>query len=215
MSGRPSQVNLAARAATAERRRAATRERLLDAAEAVVLEQGPSASIEDFVRAAGVSRGTFYNYFPTTADLLHAMNTRVAALVDAKLDALSGIEDAAALLAASLHTVLAAFPADPLRGWLALQLAASRAPRQQPLEARFGAIYAQAVEQGRFHVVEMTAAWTLTFGALRMAQRDVAAGATLPVQSVQVVALILVAFGLPLAEAEAISRTEAMAARSL
>jgi hypothetical protein len=70
-------VNLVARAATAQRRRDQTRERLIDAAETVVAEKGvETASIEDFVRAAGVSRGTFYNYFPTATDIVHAMNTR-------------------------------------------------------------------------------------------------------------------------------------------
>jgi len=62
-------VNLQARAASAERRRARTRERLLDAAEKVVASKDlQDATIEDFVSAAGVSRGTFYNYFPTVTD---------------------------------------------------------------------------------------------------------------------------------------------------
>jgi len=215
--GRTVRINLAARAATAQRRRALTRERLLDAAEAVVVEKGvESASIEEFVRAAGVSRGTFYNYFPTVTDLLHALNSRVAASMDRRLDENgAGIEDPATRLAASLHMVLAAYASDPLRGWLAVQLAASRAPRQQAFEARFADTYREAVAAGRFHPIDMNAAWTLAFGAIRMALRDIVAGASVPAQAVPIVALILVAFGLPLDEAEQISRSEAVAARAI
>ena len=209
-------VNLQARAATAEQRRARTRERLLDAAETVVAEKGfESASIEEFVAAAGVSRGTFYNYFPTVTDLLHAMNTRVAEDLDRRLDALtSGIEDCAVRLAATLHTVVANYLADPVRGWIAVQIAVSRAPRQHAFEDRFAAIYREGVAGGRFRDVDMAAAFTIAFGAIRMAQRDMLAGAALPAQSVQIVALILAAYGVPFDEAERISCEEAATART-
>ena len=211
---RPMRVNAEARAAAAEQRRARTRERLLDAAETVVAEKGmQGASIEEFVSAAGVSRGTFYNYFPTTTDLLHALNTRVAADLDLKLEALSAhIDDSAARLAATFHIVLASYVTDPVRGWIAVQIAASRAPRQQAFEKRFAAIYREGVACGRFRDVDMSAAYTIAFGTIRMAQRDVVGGVTLPSQSVQIVALILAAYGVPYEEAEQISREEASAA---
>jgi len=211
----PIRVNREARAAAAERQRARTRERLLDAAEKVVAEKGAeAASIEDFVKAAGVSRGTFYNYFPTATELLHALNTRVAAELDLELDRMgAAIEDPVARLAASLHTVLSAYAGDPVRGWIAMQLAASRAPRQQAFESRFAALYGEGVACGRFHKVDISAAWTLAFGTVRMAQRDVMAGASVPTSAVQIVALILAAFGVPFEEAERISCSEAAAAR--
>jgi hypothetical protein len=46
-----------------------------------------------------------------------------------------------------------------------------------------------------------------------MTQRDLAAGEALPAQPVQVVALVLTAFGVPYGEAERISRQEAASAR--
>jgi len=206
-------VNYQARAATAERRRANTRERLLDAAERVVAGKGADgATIEDFVSAAGVSRGTFYNYFPTVTDLLHALNTRVASELDRRLDEVTGnIEDSATRLAAICHLVISNTLSDPMRGWVAVQIAASRAPRQRILEDRFAALYREGVAGGRFRDVDMAAAYTIAFGAMRMAQRDMVGGAALPSQGVQVVALILAAFGVPFEEAERISRDEAMA----
>lgn len=208
-------VNREARAASAEQRRLRTRERLLDAAESVVAEKGVEfASIEEFVAAAGVSRGTFYNYFPTATDLLHALNVRVAAQLDDALDhlALDG-RSPAALLAHSLHMVLAAYLADPVRGWVALQLATSRAPRVRSFEDRFARLYAQGVKQAQFREIDMTSAWIVAFGSMRMIQRDMISGAAAPGQAVQVIALVLAAFGLPHDEAERISHDEAAAAR--
>jgi AcrR family transcriptional regulator len=208
-------VNLEARAATAEQRRARTRERLLDAAETVVVEKGfDGASIEEFVAAAGVSRGTFYNYFPTTAALLHALNTRVAEDLDRTLDVLTAhIDDCATRLAATLHTVVASCMADPVRGWVAMQIAASRVPRQHTFEDRFAATFREGVASGRFRDLDMTAAYTIAFGSIRMTQRDILGGASLPAHAVQVVALILAAFGVPFDEAQQISRDEAAAAQ--
>jgi len=54
-------------------RRARTQSRILAAALQVYAEQGPDAPvIEDFIRAAGVARGTFYNYFKSTSALFEA-----------------------------------------------------------------------------------------------------------------------------------------------
>ena len=211
---RPMRVNLQARAALAEQRRARTRERLLVAAEAVIADKGlAGVSIEDFVRAAGVSRGTFYNYFPTTAELLGALTQRVAADLDAQLEALTRQpRDPATLLACGLHTMLAAHIANPVRGWVALQLAGSRNPRVASFEALFERLYREGVRRGQFRAIEMTSALTLTFGAMRMIQRDLVAGEADQLHSTQVVALILAAFGVPYEEADAISRAEAAAA---
>jgi len=213
---RAMRVNLAARAAAAEQRRARTRERLLDAAEAVVAGKGlDAASVEEIVRAAKVSRGTFYNYFPTSADLVHSLNLRVASALDEQIERLvlqSG--DPATRLAAAFHTVLMACLNDPVRGWVALQLAGSRAPRQRSFEARFAELYEQGVACGQFRKIDMAAACTVAFGAMRMAQRDAVAGGAAPVQAVQVIALILAAFGMPYEEAERISRDEAVAVRA-
>lgn len=54
-------------------RRARTQSRILAAALRVFAEKGPDAPvIDDFVRAAGVARGTFYNYFSSAGELFDA-----------------------------------------------------------------------------------------------------------------------------------------------
>lgn len=54
-------------------RRARTKSRIIEAAVHVFAAQGPDAPvIDDFIRAAGVARGTFYNHYKSTAELLTA-----------------------------------------------------------------------------------------------------------------------------------------------
>jgi AcrR family transcriptional regulator len=209
-------VNLEARAATAELRRTRTRERLLDAAEAVILERGVDAvSIATIVESAGVSRGVFYNYFPTATDLLSELNRRVAEQVTGRLRALiTRPVDPATRLAASLHTVMAAYTADPVRGWVAVQISMSRAPRAEAFEALFAMLYKEGVKAGQFRKVDMNAALTVCFGTIRMARSDAIGGAP-PDQHIGVIALLLAAFGVPFDEAERISREEAALANAI
>ena len=56
-----------------QERKALTRTKILAAAVRVVAEKGvTTAVIDDFIRAAGVARGTFYNYFRNTEQVLEA-----------------------------------------------------------------------------------------------------------------------------------------------
>jgi len=59
-------------------RRENTRQRLLSAAVTVFAEKGLDApAIDEFISAAGVSRGTFYNHFKTTNELLLALTAEL------------------------------------------------------------------------------------------------------------------------------------------
>jgi len=56
-----------------------TRAAIIRAAIPVFARHGPDIPvIDDFVKAAGVSRGTFYNYFQTTRDLLDATMEQIS-----------------------------------------------------------------------------------------------------------------------------------------
>lgn len=70
-------------------RRQKTRLKLLEAALGV-LAQKPleSVVIEDFIAAAGISRGTFYNYFKTTHELLLALASELSDEILAAVDPL-------------------------------------------------------------------------------------------------------------------------------
>ena len=70
-------------------RRARTRQPNIEAAVGVIAERGPDAPvIEDFIQAAGVARGTFYNHFTTTEELLAATSSW---LEDALIDTIESV----------------------------------------------------------------------------------------------------------------------------
>jgi AcrR family transcriptional regulator len=63
------------RTRVAETKRAATRHKLLDAAMRLFSDQtGPTPAIDDVIREAKVSRGTFYNYFDSVDEVLAALS---------------------------------------------------------------------------------------------------------------------------------------------
>ncbi len=68
-------------------RREKTRALLMKSAVEVFAKKGPDLPvIDDFIAAAGVARGTFYNYFSTTSELLAAvtaeMSDEVLSIID-------------------------------------------------------------------------------------------------------------------------------------
>ncbi len=69
------------RAEIGRERRARMRDRLIQAAASVMANHGSdNATIDTFIRAAGVARGTFYNHFKTREALLDAVWTSILAL---------------------------------------------------------------------------------------------------------------------------------------
>lgn len=69
----PSRQAVDHRTRVGHERRARTRLRIIEAALGVIADKGPDAPvIDDFIQAAGVARGTFYNHFTTTDELLTA-----------------------------------------------------------------------------------------------------------------------------------------------
>ena len=83
----PAQAPEDHRVRTGAARREQTRRKLLESALQVFAEKGPDAPlIEDFIAAAGVARGTFYNYFKTTQDLLDAVTSELSDEILASID---------------------------------------------------------------------------------------------------------------------------------
>ncbi|PQD99427.1 TetR family transcriptional regulator [Streptosporangium roseum DSM] [Mycolicibacterium parafortuitum] len=79
----------------------ATRNRalLLAAAEAEFAERGPSASVADIARRAGVAKGTLFRHFPTKEDLIAAIVCgHIAVLADAARQLADAPDPGAALL---------------------------------------------------------------------------------------------------------------------
>ena len=151
------------------RRRAATRERLLDAAfETLAREGAGAATVEAVCERAGFTRGAFYSNFSTMEELFLALFDRQAAAlaqrVEAALEPLGDDDDAAAdaagrpleaVVASAVESVLAAGGGD--RGWWLVSteqvMAAARSPaarlrlaeHQRALRRRLGRALAAAL----------------------------------------------------------------------
>jgi TetR/AcrR family transcriptional regulator, transcriptional repressor for nem operon len=66
---------------------AATRTRILDAAETLVLEKGfAGTSVDDVIASAGTTKGGFFHHFPSKQELAHALVERYVAADMALLD---------------------------------------------------------------------------------------------------------------------------------
>jgi AcrR family transcriptional regulator len=97
-------------------RSARTETRILEAALGVFADMGPDApKIDDFVLAAGISRGTFYNYFESVEELLAATSEwTTRELIETIERALEGIEGPALRFGVGLRLFFAKAKADPV-----------------------------------------------------------------------------------------------------
>lgn len=157
-------------------RSARTDTRILEAALEVFAERGPDAPvIDEFVQAAGVSRGTFYNHFKSVEQLLHATSEWTTR------DVVERIEEA-----------LEPIESPSLRLGLGLRLFFARAERS-PVWSRFVARVwrvgglelptrdlEEGIRLGHFHVPGREAAHDLLFGGIREALHRIGTGAAPP-----------------------------------
>jgi AcrR family transcriptional regulator len=97
-------------------RSARTETRILEAALRVFAEMGPDApKIDDFVVAADISRGTFYNHFDSVDELLAATSEwTTRELIETIQGALEGVEGPALRFGIGLRLFFAKAQADPV-----------------------------------------------------------------------------------------------------
>jgi len=119
-------MNSAPRGVPRQRRAAATRRRLYDAAMAEYARVGlDAARVEDIVAAAGVSWGTFFHYFPAKEDVLLDAGAEVSRAYSVAVRAgLEDGQDIGSVLAggfdAMYSAALEATPSAALRGKMLL-----------------------------------------------------------------------------------------------
>ena len=154
-------------------RRERTRRRLLAAAARVVAESGEAkASINDFIEAAGVSRGTFYNYYATREELLEDLWALMGRSPLHKiLAAIRLMEDPAERFAAGARMVLAASVEDPTWGWLIYALSGDSTGMSEDILSYPVENVRLGFDSGRFHAEDMAAVIDLCIGAVRSAMK--------------------------------------------
>lgn len=172
-------------------RRARTESRIVEAALHVFAERGPDAPvIDEFVRAAGVSRGTFYNHFESVEDLLHATSAWTTRQVVQSVERdLAGLEDPTLRLGVGLRLFFARAQRDPL--WCRFVARVWKIGGQE-LPVRD---LAEGIRRGHFRVPSREAAFDLLFGGIREALRRLGQGKAPPAFGEQMTEICLQALG--------------------
>jgi AcrR family transcriptional regulator len=172
-------------------RSARTEARILDAALRLFVARGDETpTIEDVVRAAGVSRGTFYNYFDSVDALRTATSewtTRGA--FEAIESAMTGVEGPLLRYALGTRLLFAKAQADPV--WCRFVAEVwSVGGVEYPLRD-----VEDGLRAGVFQVPNKTAVWDLLSGSVRAALVRIASGRATPEYGAQMTELFLRALG--------------------
>lgn len=187
-----------------QERREKTRQKLLASAARVVAERGEKkATIDDFIQAAGVARGTFYNYYSTRNDLLDDLWAQIGRdPFRAIQQACADIEDHAERLVARARLVLACALDDPTWGWLIYALSADAETVNSDLMDYPRPDLQAGLAAGRFRFADIDSASDLIVGAVRTALRATL-GDTRPDGYAEALGtLLLRAVGIPCDEAD-------------
>lgn len=164
----PPAVAVDHRTRVGEERRERTRRKLLESALEVYARKGPEgATIEDLIDAAGVARGTFYNYFPTTEALLEAvageMSDEALGIVDPTA---MSFDDAAERVAAGTRHYCEMARRYPLWGQIVTRIGARVAARGKLLESYVNRDVQRGLDQKRFDIPNRVVGRNIVLGSI-------------------------------------------------
>lgn len=159
-----------------QERSARTENRIVEAALVVFAERGPDAPvIDDFVQAAGIARGTFYNHFKSVEELLHATSEWTTREVLQSIEeAMVGIEGPTLRLGVGLRLFFARALHDPV--WCRF---VARVWKVGGIELPARDLDA-GLRLGHFRVPSREVAHDLVFGGIREALQRIAEGRVPP-----------------------------------
>lgn len=188
-------------------RREKTRLRLLESALTVFNEKGADvAVIDDFIAAAGVSRGTFYNHFKTTGELLFALATAMSDEVLQIVDPLVlHLDDPVERFAAGTRLYMQMAMRYPLWGSFITQVGTRIATRGQLIDIYLTRDLELAMAGKQLTVDSVRVARDIVLGAIFYGIETMLTEPTRANHAEQILRSVLVGFGLPAAEAERIA----------
>jgi AcrR family transcriptional regulator len=178
-------------------RRERTRQKILNAALKVFADKGPHAPvIEDFIAEADIARGTFYNYFRTTQELLQAtliwLGSDLITSIETEIGELS---DPVLRLTTGIRLWLGKAERDPV--WAAF-IARPEFLDERPFEPVFGPVMhdlKSGHEAGLFHFPNEHVAFDLIAGILIIAMRSYIRGVSAPGYAADIVRIALQGLG--------------------
>lgn len=184
-----------------------TRDLLLDAAVRVFAKKGAgAAAIHEIAAEAGVSNGTFYNYFRTREALLEATSLRLAARLHAAIAvSRATVDDPAERMAIGCRRFVLQAEHDPvwahalLRVWHSTPTPSLTAADPLLSDLRAGR------RRGRFRHADERVALDLIQGTVLAAMRSVLEGQPAADHAAAVAATILRGLGMSATEADAVA----------
>lgn len=188
-------------------RREKTRLRLLESALNVFIEKGPDQAVtEDFIAAAGVSRGTFYNHFKTTNDLLLALATgmsdEVLGVVDPLvLDCKNPVER----FATGTRLYMQMAYRYPLWGQFLRMVGTRIATRGQLIETYLTRDLRAAMDQQRLKIADLLVARDIVLGSIFYGIETMATEETMEHHPEHIIRYVLIGLGVKASEAERIA----------
>lgn len=188
-------------------RREATRLRLIESALTVLAEKGPdTAAIEDFIAAAKVSRGTFYNYFRTTTELLQAvagsMSDEILQVVDPVVQQFT---DPVARFSAGSRLYMQTAMRYPMWGAFITRVGTRVAARGQLIDVYLNRDLQDAMAMKRLKLDNVLVARDVVLGTIFFGIETMLTEPTHDHHPEHMMRCVLRGFGLPDAEAEAIA----------
>ena len=192
------------RTASGQAQKAKTRELIIQSAIPVFARHGPdSPVIDDFVQAAGISRGTFYNYFQTTRELLEAtMATLSDEVIATIVPVVKGEPNPLIRFASAARMYYRKATLDPLFGQFLGSVSGVGAMAMEHARVDLK----EAMQAGFFRIKELELAEAIAFGVMVFSLRSPHAREGGDVRALEVVRAILAALGVaPEAIEEALS----------
>jgi len=203
---RASQAATAARPTS--RVRARTKTLLLDAALRLFARQGVGATaIHEIAAEAGVSNGTFYNYFRTRDEVVEAVSVRLAERLQAEITAsAAAVKDAAERMAIGTRRFVLQATRDPV--WAAALIRVSTSRSAALTRTAGPALHDLRLgrRQGRFTHTNEVAALDLVTGTVLAGMRSVLEGRAGEEHAASIAAFVLRALGISAAEADQLVR---------
>lgn len=192
------------RTRVAAERRAKTRRRLIESAIPVFAEKGVDASaIDDVIIVAGVSRGTFYNYFQSNHELLLAVNDQLRdELILVLREAVAHLPDPAERIASSIGMLIQFARENPLLACFVTQVGLEAAGPERLISGYMASQIREGIEQGRFLDCPLDVALDLIAGATLFAFLRISMGEVGDSHGPEVIGTILRGLGLSRQEAK-------------
>ncbi|RZL00750.1 MAG: TetR/AcrR family transcriptional regulator [Rubrivivax sp.] len=196
------------RVRVAAERRQRMRERLMGSALHVFAQQGLHATvIDDVIKAADVSRGTFYKYFRTNDELVEAISVSVGDYLIRLIDpVVQEQKDPALRVACGVRLCLMAGRTIPDLARFVVRAAWQQSPASSLAQAYLSRDIQSGMEAGRFDILNLRAALDLVFGAVMSALNSIAEKEAPEAHAEAIAGAILMSLGIGKAEARRLAK---------